>query len=301
MIGKTKRQHYVPQHYLRGFSNLNKKEYYLYVYNKENIKVYPSNIRKICYENYFYDFNKFQLIENKLSLLEYKFSKILRNIIANNDLNDLSIDDKEVLSKFIAIQELRTPEFRIITEEIYREYLCDLLKKNMPNINTENMKFFKPFLRNTHVDSMFSTFYTEIYNDILNEMSWKLCINNTDKPFWTSDNPCARYNKLEFENNDIKLKWEDSQLHFPLSDKLLLIFENTKKVNGNSKEKNSMMPNLTYKLQYFNEEQVKIENYLQTRNSTQYIFSNNNNFKHADDYLDKYPRYRDKYRERKDD
>jgi hypothetical protein len=161
------------------------------------------------------------------------------------------------------------------------------------------MQLFTAFLRNSHAKLMFTSRYKKITGEILNKMAWKLCINNTDKPFWSSDNPCIRYENLEFKNNNniIKIKfgkWENTQLHFPLSDKLLLIFEPFG--NHSRDHKDQKVVNIT-NLEYFNEDQVKIENLLQICNSTQFVFSRYDDFKTADNFLNKNPQFKNKDKE----
>ena len=59
---KAKKQHYVPRFYLRGFTseeNQNK----LFVYNKEEMVHFYTNIENIAQENLFYDPTEEQLIE----------------------------------------------------------------------------------------------------------------------------------------------------------------------------------------------------------------------------------------------
>ena len=63
MAVKRKRQHYVPQVYLKGFANITKKKHLLFVYNKENKKSFKCNIKNIGQENYFYSFQEAQVIE----------------------------------------------------------------------------------------------------------------------------------------------------------------------------------------------------------------------------------------------
>lgn len=179
------------------------------------------------------------------------------------------------------------------------------------------MKINKESSRDSHVDMMF-TLSKEISNIILNEMSWKLCVNETNEPFWTSDHPCAGYNELEPEPfiGNMGLKCKGFQLHFPISDKLLLILMNPdiklsdlkrfrnidekmkKFIEKISNKINPNMADLFPELEFVNVDRVIFENNLQVVSSTQFIFSNNNNFKIADDFLAINPIYKNKDRSR---
>lgn len=47
--------HYIPQFYLRQFSNKRGKDYSIYTFGKILKKIFPTNIKNVCCEDYFYD------------------------------------------------------------------------------------------------------------------------------------------------------------------------------------------------------------------------------------------------------
>lgn len=314
---KTKRQHFVPQHYLRGFSKLNGKKHFLYTYNKKSGEKFPANIKNIGHENYFYDTSEDQEIEKRLSKLEAEFNIVLKNIIKIKDLKKLSNQDKEILSKFIALQFLRTNESRIMLEQTSKTLIDEIIKK-IPGLDNLDVKIDKNESRDNHVALMFDL-ADEIYKIILDEMAWKLCINNTETPFWTSDHPCASYNELNPEQytSNMGLRCNGFQLHIPLSNELLLIvmnpdiklsdLTNSRNVNNEKMkdliekicEKNDLdLVKLLPEIEYVDQKRVEFENNLQVVSSTQFIFSGENDFQLADEFLDKNPKYKDKNRKR---
>lgn len=315
-MAKTKRQHFVPRHYLKGFSILNGKKHFLYSYNKENGKIFPANIKDIGHENYFYDISENQEIEKSLSDLESEFNIVLQKLIKNKDLSVLSTKEKKVLSKFIALQHLRTKESRINLEQINKR-LFNKIKDNIPNSDNLDVEIDKDELRDTHVEIMFEL-TDELSEIMLNEMSWKLCVNNTDTPFWTSDHPCVSYNELDPESHksNMGLRCKGFQLHFPLSDELLLILMAPIKLsdlkrsrNVKSEEKKNLIDKICEKNdldlssllpsnEYVNQKRVDFENNLQVVSSTQFIFSSKNDFPIADTFLDENPEYKNKNRKR---
>lgn len=311
MSQRTKRQHYVPQHYLKGFTSSNKKKF-LFVYDKENGKIFPSSIRNIGHENYFYDVGEDQIIEKLFSTFESKFNIALQKLINNEDLNGLSTEDKELISNFIAVQMLRTKESRIENKQML-ETIIEQIADRTPGLNGDyNYEIDGDDLRDLHVDLIFSL-VPEISEILLKDMAWKLCLNKTDYPFWTSDHPCAKLNELEPEpyKSNMGLKCKGFQLHIPISSRLQLILmnkdiklsdldklktikidENTKKrLNQMSEMFNPKIVDLLPDLEIVGKERVKFENNLQVISSTQFIFSAGNDFRLAEDYLNENPQY----------
>lgn len=174
-------------------------------------------------------------------------------------------------------------------------------------------------IKGFHTESILESFI-KISDILLNEMSWKLLVNETEIAFWTSDNPCASYNELESElyKGSLGLKCKGFQLHIPLSYKLLLILMNPDvKISDLSKAKSiknkefkkgishiseesdaNLVDLLPNKISVRKKEGVEFENELQITSSTQFIFSKDSNFELAHTWLGKHPRYMDKDRKR---
>ncbi len=316
MSNKIKKQHYVPRLYLRGFAIRKKKEHYLFVYNKENKSFFPANIKNIACANYFYDVDDTQIIETILSKIESEFNKSLQKIIQTEDLDKLNETDKQFLSYFIAVQLLRTKQFRLIYKQICDGIFNKIGRLKMPDFKEGQVTLTEDSLKRLHISSIFDL-VKEISEIIQKELSWKLCVNNTETPFWTSDNPVVFYNELEPEPflSNMGLKCKGFQLHFPLSHKLLLILLDPKmRIRDLAKSKTVKDPTYREKIskinedinfrlidlipdkEYVSEGRVIFENNLQIFSSTQFIFSKDNNFKLADKYLSEYPHYQNKNR-----
>ena len=83
----TKKQHFVPQFYLRQFID---SDNFLYCYNKTNGKRFPAHTDDICFKEYGYEVTssfgnaKFLLpneIEKMFSELENEYNKVLKSIV----------------------------------------------------------------------------------------------------------------------------------------------------------------------------------------------------------------------------
>lgn len=151
-MGKVKNQHYVPQSYLKYFTN-DKDQ--VFVYDKDTDKEYIQNMRNIASERYFYDFSlddlpleaKKEIEENMMDIIgeqdgisiediyellnnqpiekffsnfiENHFKKLLDKIrtrfVMSKDLtNAIAITKEEILdlSYLLSLQIARTKEFR---------------------------------------------------------------------------------------------------------------------------------------------------------------------------------------------
>jgi len=114
-MGKTKKQHYVPQFLLRRFSvKLNKKPK-LWTLDKMTKAVRLSSTRDVAHENYFYEYNDDNGTSLKLEDLMAKIDStgggIIKRIIDKETLQLLP-DDRVWLSYFVACQILRVPMIR---------------------------------------------------------------------------------------------------------------------------------------------------------------------------------------------
>jgi hypothetical protein len=75
----NKRQHFVPQFYLRNFSSdASRKTIHIFNISRE-ISIFGANLRSQCYKDYFY--GRLADFEKGLGLLESATSAILRNIV----------------------------------------------------------------------------------------------------------------------------------------------------------------------------------------------------------------------------
>ena len=155
-----KKQHFVPQCYLKHFANENG----LFVLDKIQKKVYPAKVGDIAQGNYFYDFpatflsqdlqgkQKNQIIEDDLSDVELKFSIFLKKIIdcleeikEKNLFDSFGVLDEEAkinFSAFLMLQLVRTNTLRQQTRGMFQS-LVDLKEKmDQALVNCNNPQEF---------------------------------------------------------------------------------------------------------------------------------------------------------------
>ncbi len=113
-MNTPKKQHYVPQFYLRNFDAKVKKNPSIYCFNVLSCNSYISNIKKVAQQSYFYESkNKDVNMEKMLSDIERESSKHIHNLVKNKNyksLNNLRI--RADLAYYMSIQYIRTDEKR---------------------------------------------------------------------------------------------------------------------------------------------------------------------------------------------
>lgn len=110
----TKKQHYVPQFYLRQFVD---EDGLLHCYRKSDCKQFPAHTDDICFKKYGYEVkapfgnNEFLLpneIENMFRTLEGEFDSVLKNVVKKCMLNSSGTGliclshEKEILASMVA-------------------------------------------------------------------------------------------------------------------------------------------------------------------------------------------------------
>ena len=134
-----KRQHYVPQTYLRPFSSSGKNKDMIWAYFQEQKRMRLVAIDDVCVENYLYEhyicydngeteFISPNSIENGYMQLENTYRPIIEKIIGNhpNDVISLTEEDRKNLTGFMSAVLFRHPIFinmaNALGERFYSEY-----------------------------------------------------------------------------------------------------------------------------------------------------------------------------------
>jgi hypothetical protein len=179
-----KNQHYVPQSYLENFSlDPNKNEKQIFVFDKDNQKKFPTNIKNIPLERYFYDFPENlvlpgedpQKVENFFDELEGRQKKLLKHIKKKIDWifrlrkkgnayskKVLNQSQKIDSSYVVAFQLFRTKEFRnflLEMREVNKPFFDKLIEQEINEIITQGAKEYSIILNEestSEIQSMLS-------------------------------------------------------------------------------------------------------------------------------------------------
>ena len=215
---ENKRQHYVPQNYLKGFS-----------FNGDSIGVYvieteqwhdSAKIKTQAQESYFYGADL--TLEKGLSELEGLMADN-RKTVVENTTQELSLYQKEVLYQDMMLQLSRTKQMADIYEQmatnkarrLWSHSSDELMRKHA---NDFGIKFANPIL---------GPMMALLKNlTICLDLEFKILVNNTEIPFLTSDAPVSKYNKYfeAYHQTSCGLNSKGLILFYPLTPRFAVIY-----------------------------------------------------------------------------
>jgi hypothetical protein len=219
-MAENKKQHFVPQSYLKRFANTGNGKT-IGVYSIKNSQYIPvAKLRTQAYKDYFY--GKDLQIERALSGVESRFAEVRNKILAEELLPERYSKDHHVLIAFIFFLYARTIYSADRVNEIADHLVQSLVVKNFGEKRRGSVK---TKINNAVLHSMK---YFAKSMPIVYDLDFKLVINESGEPFITSDNPVVLYNQfLEPRRptlNNIGLVSLGLQIFFPLTPESYLIF-----------------------------------------------------------------------------
>lgn len=273
-----RRQHYIPQAYLRFFATKGKKEHLIWVYDCSNDSIKRVSINNICVINdlyeckYFSDecndwiFEDINSIENHFVYYEGTYTEKVEFIIdscktENNTKLNLNIKDKEFFAVFVAQILLRNQLFVTIIRDL-------ALTPTMISEMTEELSIKYPDIEKGFFQNMFRSkmmkdfFYTDgkysfikAYSNVY--LKDKICfLYSKNKKFITSDAPVVNVFGCK---NDI----EYDLVGMPISPELFLAFIDS-----------SLQEDYEYSVIEIDDSIVELLNsYQNNRKAVKYLFS----------------------------
>ena len=290
----TRKQHFVPRFYLRQFAlnetecNNDKKKCRVWVYDKAKRRSYAANILDIAQERDFYNLPPeyfptehfptvdTQMIEHQLSGIEGFLAKRTSEFLASAETEPINDEQMLFFSYFLALQLMRTKEARVFMEELGTRVVLDLsqrvLDQNFPGQNLQaEVTYTEHYWAAQQANTMLNPEYLNPAMKIFLNHIWIVGVNNTEKPFYTSDHPVVR--KANFDpsiggGNGIGSL--GVEIAFPLSPRIILtLYDRTAFFNIMDKEKTIIS---------LDAENVERYNSMQVMQSGQYVFSSTNDF-----------------------
>ena len=188
-MSSPKLHHYVPRFYLKQFAD---KTGHFWVWNKNTKNVFKGNPYGVAAEKYFYRVPEFigaehdtLLLERNLSELEGASAPITNRWIDSFEsmqpMDKLLVtpEDRWQMAVFISVQFLRTAEQR------------DILA-----LFAEKTGHYKSGVSldekiNLHAQMLYSGGLVEEIAERIDKSIWLFARNDTETPFWTSDNPVS--------------------------------------------------------------------------------------------------------------
>jgi len=218
----TKRQHFIPQQYLRNFSLSGD---HLYVFPFSNGKPYLNEIKNLAKEDFYFGSDSAAIkFEHELSKFEQQQNSLFKKIINNYRLNILNNEEKKLLRFFTLFQESRTK-----TSKKFSQYFANSLK------TTKNgeIDVFQKIPRNVGReinDEYRTTFGWTLRAPILSHESISdlksiLIINTTNQNFICGDAPVVRFNQLKIFNERLQSLFSPGlEIFYPINNEILLFF-----------------------------------------------------------------------------
>jgi hypothetical protein len=259
------RQHYVPQFYLREFSIANT-DHQVFCFDKKMGRKFVVATRRIAAERGFYG----RTVEKMFSELEGEMSSSYRALLESRSVDRLSTHDKVGIAVFITTQHMRTRDFRDIIKEA-SETVLKLGRNPNSEIDVDGLDRLKAFTEEESARKLQFTLMGRSVSKlaaILLKMKWILLVNETETPFWCSDNPFTYSNILSYDRYDgLGFERLGSQTHFPLSPRLSLeIVDPVSYVDYSNR------------IVIDDPENIVFNNHLQVKNARRYIFSSVEDF-----------------------
>lgn len=273
-MGQKKRQHFVPQSYLKLFSNDDKN---IWVYDKKAGTIRSQRILKTGFMRNYYStgIHDAPLETSHVTSLESDASQIIKKIQEGNIING---KEWGVLLNYVSLQYLRTPKAEKRLREIFalfwkkiRELKVRYPKNNkikelinsFPNkdlINNPDDSYFMENIEESFPRELFiETLVSQGFNiaKMLSEQNINVHVS-TNVPFITSDDPFAVFQKNNNEGYH-KLTADVNKI-IPLSSKITLSIGGQVRFNS--------------QIRSMNDWQVKIFNLGTAHNADRFVYSN---------------------------
>ena len=215
-MSEPKKQHYVPQTYLKNFAT-GKKNNSLYVLSARPRKIYSSQVEDTAAERNFYTVEKLKnkyIWENTYAQhIEPSFGRLLKqirqyceNVLVQNNSNVISKEQKALLSINIVIQMLRGKQTRKYERNLYDELLPSAFldaKSHFPALEESVVeKTFEKFstddnyFKEISMQTIFNEESIIKFSNLLMQYSFIFHRIKGDTPFVTSDNPVMLVNSI---------------------------------------------------------------------------------------------------------
>lgn len=235
-MAKYKKQHYVPQSYLKSFAcNSSRKLINIYNFEKDEI-ISSVNFKDQCYENYYYGKNPEN--EKRLGKIEGAAGATIKQILEKENIPSRSSDGHLALMLFILLQVARTPSAEFDGVSSFSNLIKELLIYGNPRLKTE---IEKSRINIPHMPALnIATATRSLF--LLLDLEYKIFKNKSSEGFISSEHPAVRYNSLFEAQKEHLTKTgfaiKGLQIFLPLSSKYYLVFYDTKTYKiGNKKQK----------------------------------------------------------------
>ena len=222
VMAENKKQHFIPQFYLRYFS-INSLGKSISIFSLTSSKFIESgSIKKgQAAKDYFYGSDL--KVEKTLNKIEGKAAFVINSIISSNDLLEKRSSEHEILLIFFLLLYARTVYYLKQNNEFINNLLTSVLARK-PELANDLEKL------EDNPKEMPQSILREavLYAPLILDLHFKLFVNKTNIPFIISDHPVVIYNQfLESKKNygsNTGFASKGLQIIIPLSPNHILFF-----------------------------------------------------------------------------
>ena len=271
MINKPKRQHYVPQCYLKEFAtpdSISKKEPLIWIFPKDKRKGRLDKIKNVLFAKDLYTIDvgdkKDYSIEISLGNIEAEYAKVYREKIKKR--LPLSKRDHLVLCVFISALMQRTLRHKDSLEK----FLTEVIEKmealdEAHNTKSKIVEDYKRLRANSHKLNIFKILPD--ITDVLKRMNLVfICTENVSSKYITCDDPCIMFNPdLQWQRfYGYGLAQKSIELTITLSPSTMVIFSwqnlrgYIRTTNSRVEDHNRMVRSHSYKYYLLNKSKPKL-------------------------------------------
>lgn len=232
-MSTVKRQHFVPQFYLRGFA-MDEDRKQIHVFDKVSRVQSVEKIRDVAQLPYFYDADKIdstvgqaQFLEKMFGRMESRVAPLLLKIIDSATTlvqPEFTDDDLGEIVAFVAFQFLRTHDARVTITQAWRLLADHLSKVHGPQVLAELPALGTGDLAQLHGESLQNRDLLMRIGASLVKRSWAVRVILEHGPlFITSDNPVV-YAPVVSTREPHGIESPHVAVGLPLSPKVMLTF-----------------------------------------------------------------------------
>lgn len=303
-MSEAKRQHYVPQFYLRNFQT---DQDGVWAFDKVTKKSFLTNTRAIANEPFFYEQNsdldndEYQSVEKALGVAEETFAPVLKNLLRSLTQPAsvvISMKTKEIISQYLTMQIVRTKEYRKQMSDFLDAMRSSFLTKKWLNEDQVKQLGFNNHQENArllsigHLSSDHTLHATMV--KLLQSHIWIVFQNETDEVIYTSDNPVVRRAWVNRPGrSDSGWGSNGIEINFPLSFKYILTLYERSHFKDMERFENTLIV-------IDDPQNIIYLNALQVSNSYRQVFCNDDHFDLAHEMVTTHPDLRSVDRKRVD-
>lgn len=309
-------QHYVPQFLLKHFT-FGKKDH-IWCFDKHTGKKFQSAVRNVAAERGFYNFGGNVAegsLEPYMGRIEDLAAPIVKKIVTQSSIQELSDEERLHLSAFLAAQFLRTNAYRVMIEDALSQLEQRLASVGISKEQTNLAGMGDHGEAAKHI-SLKSLLEVKKYIGYFYGRDWHLQKAPKNGSLYIGDNPVVLHNSSPPKGmwGNLGLALRGVQIYISLSDKLVLsmwcpsILDKFREEDEANKVmpplakiilqeklafKKKMLEDLTIsKLVQMSNDNVIHHNHLQVAFAERYIYSSKDDFDLVEDILKNQPELR---------